>query len=60
MRDVCERKSLSELSSRHKLLFVCALALVCFSFSLMNKEGLYGVNGALFLQNYSFPSVTVP
>lgn len=42
------------------LLFVCALAPVCFSFSPMNKEGLYGVNGTLFLYNYSFLSLIEP
>lgn len=47
----------SERSWRHRLLFVCVLVPVCFSFSLMNKEGLYGVNGTLFLYNYSFPSL---
>lgn len=47
--------SLSEQGSRHRLVFVCAIAPVCFSFSRMNKEGLYGVNSALVLYNSSFP-----
>lgn len=60
MSDAGKRKSLKEQSWRHRLLFVCALAPVCFSFSPMNKEGLYGVNGTLFLYNYSFLSLVEP